>query len=56
MLARDLDGDGQDEIAIFKWNGGEIEVWSIGADLQEEVLTISSDDREALWDLYLQQV
>ena len=52
MLARDLDGDGQDEIAIFKWNGGEIEVWSIGADLQEEVLTTSSDDREALWDLY----
>ena len=52
ILARDLDGDGQDELAIFKWNGGEIEVWSIGEDLQEEVLTVSSDDREALWDLY----
>ena len=51
-LARDLDGDGQDELAIFRWNGGEVEVWSIGADLQEEVLTVSSDDREALWDLY----
>ena len=52
ILARDLDGDGQDELAIFKWNGEEIEVWSIGEDLQEEVLTVSSDDREALWDLY----
>ena len=52
ILARDVDGDGQDEIAIFKWNGGEIEVWSIGENLQEEVLAISSDDREALWDLY----
>ena len=51
ILARDVDGDGQDEIAIFTWSS-EIEVWSIGADLQEEVLTISSDDREALWDLY----
>ncbi len=52
ILARDVDGDGQDEIAIFKWNGGEIEVWSIGADLQEEVLPLSSDDRQVLWDLY----
>ena len=52
ILARDVDGDGQDEIAIFKWNGGEIEVWSIGENLQEEVLTMSPDDLEALWDLY----
>ena len=56
ILARDVDSDGRDEIVIFKWNGGEIEVWSIGADLQKEVLTISSDDREALWDLYYSDV
>ena len=29
ILARDVDGDGQDEIAIFTWSS-EIEVWSIG--------------------------
>ena len=52
ILARDVDSDGRDEIAIFKWNGGEVKVWSIGADLQEEVLTMSPDDLEALWDLY----
>ena len=28
----------------------EIEAWSIGADLQEEVLSISRDDLEALWE------
>ena len=50
LLASDVDGDGQDEIVIK--NGSEIEVWSIGADLQEEVLTISPDDLEALRDLY----
>ena len=50
ILAHDVDGDGQDEIMIRA--GSETAVWSIGADLQEEVLTISPDDLEALWDLY----
>ena len=50
ILAHDVDGDGQDEIMIRA--GSEIAIWSIGADLQEEVLAISSDDHEALWDLY----
>ena len=50
ILAHDVDGDGQDEIMIRV--GSEIAIWSIGADLQKEVLTISPDDLEALWDLY----
>ena len=50
ILAHDVDGDGQDEIMIRV--ASEIEVWSIGVDLQEEVLTISPDALEALWDLY----
>ena len=49
LLAHDVDGDGQDEIVIRK--GDEIEVWSIGPDLQEEVLTISPHDLEVLSDL-----
>ena len=49
LLANDVDGDGQDEIVIRK--GDEIEVWSIGPDLQEEVLTISPGDLEVLLDL-----
>ncbi len=48
ILASDVDGDGRDEIMIRQI--GEIEAWSIGADLQEEVLSISPDDLEALWD------
>ena len=39
---------GQDEIMIRRRD--EIEAWSIGADLQEEVLSISRDDLEALWE------
>ena len=50
ILAHDVDGDGRDEIMIRA--GSETAIWSIGADLQEEVLTISPDDLEALWDLY----
>jgi len=50
ILAHDVDGDGQDEIMIRV--DSEIEVWSIGENLQEEVLTMSPDDLEALWDLY----
>ena len=50
ILASDVDGDGQDEIMIRI--GSEIAIWSIGAELQKEVLTISPDDLEALWDLY----
>ena len=49
LLANDVDGDGQEEIVIRK--GDEIEVWSIGPDLQEEVLTISPRDLEVLADL-----
>jgi len=51
ILASDVDGDGQDEIMIRQID--VIEAWSIGADLQEEVLSISPDNLEALWeDLY----
>ncbi len=50
LLASDVDGDGQDEIVIRV--GSETVVWSIGPDLQEEVLTINPDDLEAIWDLY----
>ena len=51
ILASDVDGDGQDEIMIRQID--VIEAWSIGANLQEEVLSISPDDLEALWeDLY----
>ena len=50
ILAHDVDGDGQDEIMIRA--GSEIAIWSIGAGLEEEVLTIGPDDLEALWDLY----
>ncbi len=35
----DLTGDGQDEIATEYRNGREITVWSIGPDLQMEILT-----------------
>ncbi len=49
VLARDMDGDGQDELVIRV--GSEIAVWSIGPDLQIEVLTMSPQDLEALWDL-----
>lgn len=54
-LVNDVDGDGQDEIVIGKRD--EIEVWSIGPGLQEEVLTISPNDldlsdlAERLWDI-----
>ena len=54
-FAYDVDGDGQDEIVIGKRD--EIEVWSIGPDLQEEVLTMSPNDLdlldlvERLWDI-----
>ena len=48
ILTSDVDGDGQDEIMIRRRD--EIEAWSIGADLQEEVLSISRDDLEALWE------
>ena len=51
ILASDVDGDGQDEIMIRQID--VIEAWSIGADLQEEVLSISPDNLEAIWeDLY----
>ena len=50
LLTSDVDGDGQDEIVIRV--GSETVVWSIGPDLQEEVLTINPDDLEAIWDLY----
>ena len=51
ILASDVDGDGQDEIIMRQID--VIEAWSIGANLQEEVLSISPDDLEALWeDLY----
>ena len=54
-LVNDVDGDGQDEIVIGKRD--EIEVWSIGPGLQEEVLTISPNDLDLsdlagrLWDI-----
>jgi len=39
VLGADLTGDGRDEIALYVNNAGQIvEVWSIGADLQVEVL------------------
>ena len=39
VLAADLTGDGRDEIALYITNAGQIvEVWSIGAELQVEVL------------------
>ncbi len=50
MLAHDMDGDGQDEIMIRA--GSEIAIWSIGENLEEEVLTMSPDDLESLFDLY----
>ena len=51
ILASDVDGNGQDEIMIRQ--AGFIEAWSIGPDLQEEILSISQDDLELLWeDLY----
>ena len=51
ILASDVDGNGQDEIMIRQ--ADFIEAWSIGPDLQEEILSISQDDLESLWeDLY----
>ena len=39
VLAADLTGDGRDEIALYVNNAGSaVEVWSIGAELQVEVL------------------
>ena len=51
ILASDVDGNGRDEIIIRQ--AGFIEAWSIGPDLQEEILSISQGDLESLWeDLY----
>ena len=47
VVGADLTGDGQDEIVIYpRWNGEEeemIEVWSIGPELQVEVLVQNED-------------
>lgn len=50
LLARDMDGDGRDDLVIRV--GAETVVWSIGQDLQKEVLAINQDTLDALWDLY----
>ena len=54
-LGADLNGDGQDEIALYASAGEEaaVEVWSIGTDLQVEVL-VRIEDRDLVdaadWD------
>ncbi len=53
-LGADLTGDGRDEIALYVSNAGSaVEVWSIGPDLQVEVLVQIEDRRlvgAADWD------
>ena len=45
VVGADLTGDGQDEIVIYpRWEGEMIEVWSIGPELQVEVL-VQIEDR-----------
>ena len=45
VVGADLTGDGQDEIVIYpRWDGDVIEVWSIGPELQVEVL-VQIEDR-----------
>ena len=45
VIGADLTGDGQDEIVIYpRWEGKMIEVWSIGTELQVEVL-VQIEDR-----------
>ena len=44
VVGADLTGDGRDEIVIYpRWDGDVIEVWSIGPELQVEVLVQIED-------------